>query len=181
MNVRAVNLIFRFCQVNKFSLMIKVTDIEDEEETYEDSLGKSKKRTEYNTLEIPNVALQSIRYGVGLRATAAITTAALMDAGLITEGDKRLVVDHSKVRRAQEKIMKSLYEKFDELCEKGEISCIFFDGRIDATKVMLKADNSAQQFPSIIREEHYAVCSEPGERYLYHFTPEKGSKSVRPA
>ena len=56
--------------------------------------------------------MQRIRYGVGLRATAAITTAAFVDAGLINGEDKKLVVDHSKVKRAQEKIMKSLDHDF---------------------------------------------------------------------
>jgi len=41
--------------------------------------------------------MQNIRYGVGLRATAAITTAICMDE------DKRPVVDHNKVKRAQGK------------------------------------------------------------------------------
>ena len=57
----------------------------------------SNQKTEYNTLEMHNAAMQSIRYGVGLRATAAITTAACMNE------DKRLVVDHNKVKRAQGK------------------------------------------------------------------------------
>jgi len=126
----------------------------------------SNKNPEYNTLDVPNVALQSIRYGVGLRATAAITTAAFMDAGLITDGDKKLVVDHNKDKRAQERIMKSVDHEFNDLCMKGTVECIFFDSRNDITKVMLKADNSDRQFPSIIKEEHYAVCSKPGGRYL---------------
>src|SRR6218665_120153 len=121
--------------------------------------------------------MQSIRYGDGLRATAA----AFMDAGLITEVDKSLVVDHNKVKRAQEKLMKSLNQEFEDLCQKGVIDCILFDGREDATKIMLKADNSYQQFPSTIKEQHYLVCSEPDGRYLYHFKPEKGSKREKPA
>ena len=70
----------------------------------------SGKMREYNTLDISNVALQSIRYGIGLRPTAAITTAAFIDAGLITEEDKRLVVDHSKVKKEHRKnfVMKKL-------------------------------------------------------------------------
>lgn len=129
--------------------------------------------SDYNTLQLRNVALQSIRYGVGLRATAAITTAAFLDAGLITEGDRRLVVDHSKVKRAQEKVIKLLDEEFHDRCQTGSIKCIFFGLRKDSTKVLLKADNSSHQFPSIVKEEHYTVCSEPGGRYLCHFTPKK--------
>ena len=69
---------------------------------YELGLGKpsmpttSNQKTEYNALEIHNAAMQIIRYGACLRATAAITTATCMDE------DKRLVIDDNKVKRAQE-------------------------------------------------------------------------------
>ncbi|CAI5795505.1 Hypothetical predicted protein [Podarcis lilfordi] len=52
----------------------------------------SNKNTEYNTLEIHNIAMQSIIYGIGLCAIAVISTATFIDAALITEEDKRLVV-----------------------------------------------------------------------------------------
>ena len=68
-------------------------------------------------------------------------------------------MDHNKVRRVQEKLIQSLDQKFDDLCEEGGISYIFFDGCIDKTKVMLKSDNSDKQFPRIIRKEHYSVCT----------------------
>ena len=82
------------------------------------------------------------------------------------------MVDHNKVKRAQEKVMRTMNEKFEELCREENIDCMFFDGRQDMTKVMLKAEESDRQFPGLIKEEHYAVCSEPGGRYLFHFTPE---------
>src|SRR5688572_6716897 len=72
--------------------------------------------------------------------------------------------------------MKSWVQEFDDLCQKGEIEYIFFDDPEDTTKVTLKADNSDQQFPNIIKEKHYSVCIDLGGRYIYHFTPEKGSK-----
>ena len=56
--------------------------------------------------EIPNIALASVRYGIGLRPTAAIATAALIDAGIITEDDTSKVIDKNKVKRAQEKLMR---------------------------------------------------------------------------
>ena len=52
----------------------------------------------------------------------------------------------------------------------------FFDDREDTTKAILKADNSDQQFPNIIKEQLCSVCIELGGRYFYHFTQEKGSK-----
>nr|XP_027220371.1 uncharacterized protein LOC113812651 [Penaeus vannamei] len=54
--------------------------------------------------EIPNIALACVRFGKGLRLTAAIGTAALIDAGIITEDDTRKVINKNKVKRAQEKL-----------------------------------------------------------------------------
>lgn len=126
--------------------------------------------------EIPNIALASIRYGVGLRPTAAIATAALIDAGIITPGSQRRVIDKCKVKRAQEKLMKIMEKEFEEKCrEEGGISCILFDGRIDLTNVMMEAAGSDQSLPAKIKEEHYSVVSEPGSNYLFHFTPEKAT------
>ena len=48
--------------------------------------------------------MQSIRYAFGLRVVAATTTAAFVDAGLINGEDKKLVVDHSKVKRPKKKL-----------------------------------------------------------------------------
>ena len=109
--------------------------------------------------------MQSIRYGVSLHATIAITTSAFMNAG----------------QENPRNVMNSLNFMTFELCKKGGIDCIFFDGREDRTKFMLKADNSDRQFPSIIKEEHYYVCSESGGKYLYHITHEKGPGIKKPA
>lgn len=71
----------------------------------------SNKKTEYNTLQIhrPNVAMRIIY------ATAAITTAAVINAGLITYEDKRFVVDNKKSIGPKEKVIKSLNQEFDDL------------------------------------------------------------------
>ncbi|KAG0710812.1 hypothetical protein GWK47_002434 [Chionoecetes opilio] len=82
-----------------------------------------------------------VRYGIGLRPTAAIATAALIDAGIITEDNTSKVIDKSKVKRAQEKLMRELGQEFEEKCrEDGGISCSLFDGRIDLTNVMMEAE-----------------------------------------
>ena len=77
-------------------------EVQVEEELKE--ADEVQKRREYNTKEIRNVALASIRYGISSRATAAITTAAWVDGGLITKDDTKLVVDHNKVVRAQDRL-----------------------------------------------------------------------------
>ena len=72
-------------------------DAEEEEEVEHEATNISKRK--YITKDISNVALASIRYGVAPRPTAAITTAAWIDVGLISEGDTSLIVDHNKVVR----------------------------------------------------------------------------------
>ncbi|XP_076035029.1 uncharacterized protein LOC143021446 [Oratosquilla oratoria] len=44
---------------------------------------------------------------------------------------------------------------------------------MDNTKVFMKVGDSAKLFPAMVKEEHYTCCSEPGGKYLWHFTPEK--------
>ena len=69
-------------------------------------------KVQKNYDEIPNIALASVRYGIGLRPTAAIPTATLIDAGIITEDNTSKVtskvIDKNKVKRAQEKLTREL-------------------------------------------------------------------------
>ena len=139
----------------------------------------SKKK--YNRKDIPNIALASMRHHTGLRETAEIATAAWIDAGIITENDPSLVIDHNKVKRAQEKLAKELEKQFDENIRKNGISCLLFDGRKDSTKVMLEAEGSERQFPGLIKEEHYSVCKEPGGNYLFHFVPKEATETKKHA
>ena len=93
------------------------------------ALSVSGKNPSRNSDDIPNIALASVRYGIGLRPTAAIATAALIDAGIITEDNVCKVIDKSKVMRAQEKLMRELREEFEEKCRaEGGVTCILFDG-----------------------------------------------------
>ena len=128
-----------------------------------------------NTKNISNIALASMRHHTGLRETAEIATAAWIDAGIITEDDTHLVIDHNKVRRAQEKLTKELNKEFEEKLKAEGTDCVLFDGRIDQTKTMMEIEGSTKQYPGMIKEEHYAVCSEPGGKYLWHFVPEEAS------
>ena len=116
-----------------------------------------------------------------MRETAAIATAAWIDGGLISKSNTRLVIDHNKVKRAQEKLMKSLSLEFDEECRTEKISCILFDGRKDLTKTLMTIDGSARKYPATIKEEHYTVCAEPGGKYLCHFTPKEATKNMKHA
>ena len=125
----------------------------------------------YNTMNIKNIALASLRHHTGLRENAEIATAALIDAKIITKGNTSLIIDHNKVKRAQEEIGKELTLKLQNELNNNGLSCIFFDGRKDDTKIFF--DVEGRKFPGLIKEEHYTVCSEPGGNYLFHFVPEK--------
>lgn len=126
-----------------------------------------------NRKDISNIALASMRHHTGLRETAEIATAAWIDGGLITPDDVHLVIDHNKVRRAQEKLVSNLEEEFRKKIIENGVSCLFFDGRRDDTKVFVKVGDADKLFPAMVKEEHYTCCSEPGGKYLWHFTPEK--------
>ena len=149
---------------------------EERKEEVPDAQEKDKKRPKYNTEDIANIALASLRHHTGLRETAEIATAAWIDAGLITHSDTTKVIDHNKVKRAQTRIMQKIIVRSEEERKENGISCIFFDGRRDDTRFMLRAEENGKMYAGMMKEEHYTVCMEPGGKYLWHFAPEKATK-----
>ena len=81
---------------------------------------------ERNTEKVKNIALAALRYGFGLRAATAIATSAWIDAGVIMQGSTNSSIDHDKIKRAQEKVMKSAFEEFSKFVSTDKIDCIFF-------------------------------------------------------
>lgn len=142
------------------------------EDNYKEPFANVPKKGRYNTRDISNIALASIRHHTGLREAAEIATAAWIDAGLISEEDSSLVIDHNKIRRAQQKIMHEISNQHETKLSEGGLTCLLFDGKIDETKVMHEVEGINRKFPCLIKEEHYTVCSEPGGEFLFHFTPE---------
>ena len=135
------------------------------------------KHTTRNTRNIDNIAKASIRYGVSTRATAAIATAAWIDAGIITTDQQDLVIDHNRLQRAKDRLQKK--ETSAEIDD--NIQCIFFDGRKDLTKMIMHDDVSFKNYPRKFFEEHYSICSEPGGEYITHFTPDSSNDDLKPA
>jgi hypothetical protein len=93
-------------------------------------------------MDITNIAMASMRHHTSLRETAEIATAALIDAKIITKNNTLMIIDHSKVKRAQEKLAIELANKFNKDLENNVVSCIFFDGRKDNTKVLTEFDGT---------------------------------------
>ena len=79
-----------------------------------DKLDKKFKKSLQNRTSFPTVAAVSLRYGTSDRVTAAIATAALIDAKVISEEDSSQVLDHNKVHREKVKLLKKLKKKADD-------------------------------------------------------------------
>ena len=96
-------------------------DIDYKVKKVDDNLKKSMQ----NRNSFPTVASVSLRFGASDRVTAAIATAALIDAGLITEEDSNQVLDHHKVHREKQKYMENLRTSADQRnSDRNDIKCI---------------------------------------------------------
>ena len=113
--------------------------------------------------------------------TATLTSAAWIDAGLISEENTQFIVDHQKIVRAQAKLMIGLKNETLKSLHNVNINCIYFDSRKDITKVKIEVEGSNRYFPGSIKEEHYTVCMEPGGKFLFHFTPKKSTEEGKHA
>lgn len=115
-----------------------------------------------NRLELPTVFSLLDRLKLSSMVGAAISSATLVDVGLITENDMSNVIDTCKIRRAREKHRKNLangpFENFEGL---------YFDGKKDKTLV-LSEDRSKRM---VITEEHVSLLKEPGSEYIGHISP----------
>ena len=69
--------------------------------------------------------------------------------------------------------MKKMTEEGIEHLENHEVSCFWFDGRKNDTKVILVNEDD-EEFPGVRKETHYTIVEEPGGEYLTHLTPEGG-------
>ena len=135
---------------------------------YASTESKTQKKI-YNTVKLQKVASTALRYGISDTATAALVNATLQDYGILDKENNDIIVDRSKIRRWKDKIMQEVSE-FDE--NEKPVLGISFDGRIDKTRKLEWSDESNSFHQSIIKEEHYSMCAEPGTRYIDHFVPE---------
>ena len=74
------------------------------------------------------------------RAGAAIASATLKAFGIVTEEDKRYVVDRSKLPRERQKYREEIRSQEQELFEL--INSIFVDGTKDATMTMVEVNGN---------------------------------------
>ena len=106
------------------------------------------------------------RFNVSDRAGAAIATAALQDAGIITEDDTSLVIDRSKLRRQRTRRRKGASNQHKQYA--ASIG-LYFDGRKDSTIAMTKI--GYKYYRRKLLEEHVCLAKEPGSEYMGHVCP----------
>lgn len=124
---------------------------------------KSKKHSQRKSL--PNFAIACDRTGVSSRAAAMIVTAALHDIDEETDD----IIDKNKVSRERQRAR----EQSLSSSECGNVTSIYFDGRKDKTVMMIKSESKRAR--TEVTEEHITVLSEPGSKYIGHFSVSSGS------
>ena len=129
------------------------------------------KGSNQNRKKWPHLARMCERYRVTDRCGAAIASSALMDAGVITETDKSLVIDKDKLRR--ERVRERELLRAEEDANFSLVDALYFDGKKDIT-LSVETDDNGKRHINTILEEHYVVVGEPEEFYLAHFSPVNG-------
>ena len=120
---------------------------------------------------IPTIALEADRFDVPSRAAAAISTAALIDFGVVSAENRTHIIDSNKVRRPRQKLRKNVRK--DEVFLQNDVSAIFFDDRKDLTLLKEKVDD--RWYSKTRKEDHYVLVGEPEMVYLDHITLERGT------
>ena len=79
------------------------------------------------------------RYQQSDRAGATIATSTLQDMGMVTDEDKSIVIDPSKLRRERERCREEICQ---EVISKFKfVTGLYFDSRKDATQVIVEEPN----------------------------------------
>lgn len=111
---------------------VPMNDDSDPEFEPEPSTSSTKKPWQMR-VKLKATALNSDRYSVSDRATAAIASSVLHDIGVISESDTVHVIDKCKIRREKKSVRTAL-----QGIQTVELYGLYFDGRKDDTLVIEK-------------------------------------------
>ena len=168
-----------------FNKEIEVDVIENANESssqlMDTKIDDGSKQSVINTNHFPLLAQTVLRYGTSNREAAAISSAVLIDIGIVNEKDNKLIIDHHKIHREKKKVMKKLQTEDLQLYQSEEIKALFFDGRNNLTLFNNQDKTTSKYYSKTIKMDFYTVTSEPGGKYVFHFSPLKpgvGEKSA---
>ncbi|KAK3911764.1 Vacuolar protein sorting/targeting protein 10 [Frankliniella fusca] len=122
-----------------------------------------------NTSPLPNTAATAARFNVSSRAAAAIASAFAVDSGLVTPTDTKHVVDHSKMRRQQSKVMLEANAAGLRDCDRP--TGLYFDGRKNETMVQQDIPGVSKTRHIREKQNHVVLLAEPGSHFIGHVTP----------
>ena len=87
-----------------------------------------------NREHFPRTVMAGMRGGVSQRTMANILSSFVVDLGLATKEDPRLLVDHKKINREQEREMDRVTAKAEKWMRESGIDAIQFDGKEEKAK-----------------------------------------------
>lgn len=125
----------------------------------------AKKKKQIRSQSLPNFAVACDRTGVSSRAAAMIVSAALHDI----DEESAEIIDKNRVFRARQRSRNETLSSIDH----GNVTSIYFDGRKD--KTILMKESESKRARTEVTEEHITVLSEPGSKYVGHFSLSSGS------
>ena len=124
-----------------------------------------------NREHFPLTVRAAMRHGVSQRALANILSSYAVDMGLVSKNDTKLLVDHHKVGREQDREMERAQREADEWIRRSGIDGIQFDGKEEMSKARLTSEDGTEMIKEV-REDHITVTDSHGE-FLTHFTRDK--------
>ena len=159
-------------------------DIEDKnDESISGRVGRTsasgKWSGDQNRIHFPRTVMAGIRGGVSVRTMANILSSYTVDLGLATKEDPKLLVDHRKVTREQEKQMARVTANAEEWLRSSGIDSVQFDGKDENAKAWVTLECGTKVVRHV-KEDHITLTDGQGE-FLMHFTREKveGVKAAR--
>ena len=131
-----------------------------------------------NREHFPRTVMAGMRGGVSQRTLANILSSYAVDLGLATKEDPRLLVDHRKVSREQEKQMARVKVNAEEWLRTSGLSAIQMDGKDEVAKAWVTLECGTKVVRHV-KEDHITLTDAEGE-FLMHFTRDKVD-GVKPA
>ena len=126
-------------------------------------LAHSSNQSEQNCNSWPNLSRMFKRYQLSDRAGSAFASSVLQDLGLVNEENRSMIIDYHKLQRERQKYREEIRKKKENF---SLVDGVYFDGRKDATQVLLQGPNG-KLYQSVQLAEHYTLVGEPGTYYLH--------------
>ena len=125
-----------------------------------------------NRVNLDDFVAEVMRYGISDRAAAALHNSTLRVHGIIIDGEDKLAVDKSKIRRSREAYSaKQKANQAREVTNIGSLQCLGSDGKRNkkTRRKVIQIINGKEVIKNVVgSEEHIVYTMEPNGSYLCH-------------